>query len=83
MALFQKKEQNSENYLDLWTDEKHVPESTPMRDYYRDKVIFLTGGTGFLGCIFAVSENYDSYLDNWLSVAHGHIQIYVSIVFGF
>lgn len=44
--------QDGSSYMDLWSDENHIPESTPMRDYYRDKVIFLTGGTGFLGQIY-------------------------------
>lgn len=46
-ATFQKPTINS----DLWTDEA-VPLSTPMRDFYRGKVVFLTGGTGFLGQIY-------------------------------
>lgn len=46
-ATFQKQTINS----DLWTDEA-VPFNTPMRDFYRDKVVFLTGGTGFLGQIY-------------------------------
>lgn len=25
---------------------------TPIKDYYRDKVVLLTGGTGFLGQLF-------------------------------
>lgn len=53
--MFHKKEQNTGNsgsYMDIWSDENQIPESTPMRDYYRDKVIFLTGGTGFLGQIY-------------------------------
>lgn len=29
-----------------------IPENTPMQDFYRNKTIFLTGGTGFLGQIF-------------------------------
>lgn len=48
----QKMEQNSGGYMDLWSEDNHVVESSPMRDYYRDKVIFLTGGTGFLGQIY-------------------------------
>lgn len=36
---------------DFWKDET-IPENTPMRDFYRGKVIFLTGGTGFLGQIY-------------------------------
>lgn len=50
MTLFQKMEQNSSGY-DFWSDD-NVPESTPMRNYYRGKVILLTGGTGFLGQIY-------------------------------
>lgn len=34
-----------------WFDESE-PNTTPMRDFYRGKVIFLTGGTGFLGQIY-------------------------------
>lgn len=36
---------------DFWSDTT-VSETTPMRDFYRGKVIFLTGGTGFLGQIY-------------------------------
>lgn len=39
------------DYSDFWKDET-IPEKTPMRDFYRGKVIFLTGGTGFLGQIY-------------------------------
>lgn len=39
------------NMDDLWLEES-VPRTTPMRDFYRGKVIFLTGGTGFLGQIY-------------------------------
>lgn len=52
MALFPKMEQKTGDDQDLWDDESLIPESTPMRDYYRGKVIFLTGGTGFLGQIY-------------------------------
>lgn len=50
MALFPKIERSGRGD-DLWSEE-NIPESTPMRDYYRDKVVFLTGGTGFLGQIY-------------------------------
>lgn len=39
------------NDSDFWKDET-IPDNTPMRDFYREKVIFLTGGTGFLGQIY-------------------------------
>ena len=29
-----------------------IPYSTPIRDYYRGKVVLLTGGTGFLGHLY-------------------------------
>lgn len=47
MAEFNKKT----IYTDFWSEDT-VPEHTPMRDFYRDKVILLTGGTGFLGQIY-------------------------------
>lgn len=50
MVVFHKMEQNSGGD-DFWSDDI-VSESTPMRNYYRDKVIFVTGGTGFLGQIY-------------------------------
>lgn len=34
-----------QNDRDFWS-EYSIPESTPMRDFYRGKTIFLTGGTG-------------------------------------
>lgn len=35
---------------DLWINrDEFVPKNTPMRNFYRGKTIFLTGGTGFLG----------------------------------
>lgn len=34
-----------------WYDER-IPQDTPMRNFYRNKVVFLTGGTGALGQIF-------------------------------
>lgn len=37
---------------DTMVDEVIVPHSTPMKDFYRDKTIFLTGGTGFLGQLY-------------------------------
>lgn len=39
-------------YTDFWSDESTNPDDTPMRSFYRDKVILLTGGTGFLGQIY-------------------------------
>lgn len=36
---------------DLWIDDA-TPHSTPMRDFYRGKTVFLTGGSGFLGQIY-------------------------------
>lgn len=40
------------SYLsDLWTDESDI-KTSPMRDFYFGKVIFLTGGTGFLGQLY-------------------------------
>lgn len=35
---------------EFWKDD-HIPEHTPMKDFYRGKTIFLTGSTGFLGQI--------------------------------
>lgn len=46
-ANFRKQSINS----DLWTDDA-IPLDTPMRNFYRGKVVFLTGGTGFLGQIY-------------------------------
>lgn len=43
--------QNKRISEDLWLDES-VPRTTPMRDFYRDKIVFLTGGTGFLGQLY-------------------------------
>lgn len=34
-----------QNDRDFWS-EYSIPESTPMRNFYRGKTIFLTGGTG-------------------------------------
>lgn len=48
MAQFHKSITESD---DFWSDDS-IPESTPMRDFYRDKKILLTGGTGFLGQIY-------------------------------
>lgn len=28
---------------------EELPQSTPILDFYRGKVVFLTGGTGFIG----------------------------------
>lgn len=50
MAQFQKEMKLKESD-DFWSDES-IPDSTPMLDFYRDKVILLTGGTGFLGQIY-------------------------------
>lgn len=50
MDHFQKISNISETE-DFWSDES-IPDSTPMRDFYQDKVILLTGGTGFLGQIY-------------------------------
>lgn len=36
---------------DMWDDESQ-PTTSPMRNFYMEKVIFLTGGTGFLGQIY-------------------------------
>ncbi|KAG4076705.1 hypothetical protein HA402_001992 [Bradysia odoriphaga] len=41
--------------LDFTADsmiDETIPDSTPMKDFYRDKTIFLTGGTGFLGQLY-------------------------------
>lgn len=38
-------------HSEFWSDDV-VPDTTPMKDFYRGKVIFLTGGTGFLGQIY-------------------------------
>lgn len=38
-------------YTDFWSEDKDM-DKTPMRDFYRDKVVLLTGGTGFLGQIY-------------------------------
>lgn len=36
--------------LDLWTEHnENLSKNSPMRNFYRGKTIFLTGGTGFLG----------------------------------
>lgn len=32
--------------------DESIPDSTPMKDFYRNKTIFLTGGTGFLGQLY-------------------------------
>lgn len=44
-------EGNAEITDEMWTEENCSIES-PMLEFYRDKVVFLTGGTGFLGQIF-------------------------------
>lgn len=49
MAEFQKLQLPAMD--DDWSDES-MPDSTPMRDFYRGKVVLLTGGTGFLGQIY-------------------------------
>lgn len=36
---------------ELWTEDI-LPDTTPMKDFYRGKTIFITGGTGFLGQIY-------------------------------
>lgn len=48
MDIFQK---TTTPYSDDWAEDS-IPDSTPMRDFYREKVILLTGGTGFLGQIY-------------------------------
>lgn len=42
---------NASVYTDFWSEET-VTINSPIRDFYRGKVIFLTGGTGFLGQIY-------------------------------
>lgn len=42
---------NSSTIDDLWTED-HIPENTPMKNFYRGKTVFLTGGTGFLGQLY-------------------------------
>ncbi|KAJ6641422.1 Fatty acyl-CoA reductase wat [Pseudolycoriella hygida] len=32
--------------------DESIPDSTPMKNFYRNKTIFLTGGTGFLGQLY-------------------------------
>lgn len=32
--------------------DERIPDSTPMKDFYRGKVVLLTGGTGALGQIY-------------------------------
>lgn len=49
MAVFQKPTIFGTD--EFWSEDS-ASESTPMRDFYRDKVILLTGGTGFLGQIY-------------------------------
>lgn len=49
MALFQRTTVHETD--DFWSDDT-MPDTTPIRDFYRDKVILLTGGTGFLGQIY-------------------------------
>lgn len=36
---------------EFWSEDV-LPDTTPMKDFYRGKTIFLTGGTGFLGQIY-------------------------------
>lgn len=36
---------------DFWSDDI-LPDTTPMKEFYRGKTVFLTGGTGFLGQIY-------------------------------
>lgn len=41
--------------LDFTSDsmvDESIPDSTPMKDFYRNKTVFLTGGTGFLGQLY-------------------------------
>lgn len=42
---------NASVYTDFWSEEIATG-NWPMRDFYRGKVILLTGGTGFLGQIY-------------------------------
>lgn len=42
---------NASVYTDFWSEEI-VTGNFPIRDFYHDKVILLTGGTGFLGQIY-------------------------------
>lgn len=37
---------------DDWSVDETIPDSTPIRDFYRGKIVFVTGGTGFLGQIY-------------------------------
>lgn len=42
---------NVQGLNNFWSEDS-IPESTPMRDFYRNKIILLTGGTGSLGQIY-------------------------------
>lgn len=40
---------NNYSYSPDMIEEMEWPESTPMKDFFRDKTIFLTGATGGIG----------------------------------
>lgn len=43
-----------------------MPKNTPMKTFYRNKTVFITGGTGFLGQVFI--EKLLRYLDRKMRV---------------